>query len=159
MDMDFLYPPTVAGWKAYYQTPGFYRNWIGSATLQRRRKLIENLTGSGIWSRDAGHPDTNPGYSPRPFDYFGFVAALEVPFDANELVAESAQIFLPRPLHPDQLDGLKAELLGTLPDMEWSRQYADYRSSPNNPDVAGPVLDRLKRFFRALFSMAEFHLQ
>ncbi len=154
MNMDFLFPPTVAGWKAYYQTPGFYRNWIGSSTLKQRKSMVDELTSQGVWTRI----ESTDNYAPRPFDYFAFVATLDTPFDPNELVAECAEIFLPRELHMDQLTALKEELIPGLPDQEWTRQYADYLQSPFNPDVANPVQDRLKKFFRALFSMAEFHL-
>ncbi|MEL7159811.1 MAG: DUF1800 family protein [Bacteroidota bacterium] len=154
MDMDFLYPPSVAGWKAYYQVPTFYRNWIGSTTLQRRRELVRRLVDWGFYSRE----ERDGQSMPRHFDYFAFVEALDAPIDPNELVAECAEIFLPRPLHPDQLAGLKENLLGDLPDDEWTTQYLDYLESPNNPMVSGPIEDRLKSFFYALFSMAEFHL-
>ncbi|MFK8162303.1 MAG: DUF1800 family protein [Lewinella sp.] len=154
MDMDFLYPPTVAGWKAYYQTPGYYRNWIGSATLKQRKSLVDSYTGAGIWTES----EIEGEYEPRPFDYFGFVANLEVPNDPNELVAESAQIFLPRELHEDQLEGLKQQLIPDLPDSEWTRQYEDYLANPFNPDVVNPVSNKLRAFFRSLFSMAEFNL-
>lgn len=154
MDMDFLYPPSVAGWKAFYQTPGYYRNWIGSATLKQRKSLVDAYTGSGMWTES----ETVGQYQPRPFDYFGFVANLEAPRDPNELVAESAQIFLPRALHQDQLDGLKQQLIPNLPDSEWTRQYEDYLANPFNPDVANPVYNKLRAFYRSLFSMAEFHL-
>lgn len=156
MEMDFLYPPTVAGWKAYYQTPSFYRNWIGSATLKQRKSIVNAYTGNGIYTREQGNDNS---YLPRPFDYFAFVASLETPFDANELIAECVQIFLPRELAPVQLDALKDQLLPGLPDSEWSRQYADYQANPFNPDVVNPVRNKLKDFFRALFSMAEFNLQ
>lgn len=154
MDMDFLFPPTVAGWKAFYQTPGYYRNWIGSATLKQRKSLVDAYTGSGMWTET----EIQDQYAPRPFDYFAFVATLEAPQDPNELVAESAQIFLPRELHPDQLEGLKQQLIPDLPDQEWTTQYDDYLASPFNPDVANPVYNKLRAFYRALFSMAEFHL-
>ena len=155
MEMDFLYPPTVAGWKAYYQAPSFYRNWIGSATLKRRKSMVNTFTGNGIYTREAGN---NNNYQPRPFDYFAFVATLAAPSDPNELIAECIDIFLPRPLHQDQIDALKNQLIPNLPDQEWSRQYGDYLASPFNPDVANPVLAKLKAFFRGLFSLAEFNL-
>lgn len=149
MDMDFLYPPTVAGWKAYYQTPGFYRNWIGSSTLQRRRRVVQDMTWNGVWTEGEA----------RPFDYFGFIGSLTNPYDVNEMVAEIVGIFLPRELHPDQLTGLKEQLIPGLPDTEWTLQYSDYEANPFNPDVVGPIYNKIRDFFRALFSMAEFHLQ
>lgn len=154
MEMDFLFPPTVAGWKAYYQTPTYYRNWIGSATLKQRKSLVDSYTGDGVYTQTNGG-----GYDPRPLDYFSFVAALETPFDPNELVAECVQIFLPRELDPLQIDALKEQLIPGLPDSEWSRQYADYLANPFNPDVVNPVRNKLRAFFRGLFSLAEFNLQ
>lgn len=154
LDMDFLYPPSVAGWKAYYQTPGFYRNWIGSATLKQRKSMVDTYTGSGVWTENENTGD----YSPRPFDYFAFVASLTAPLDPNELVTETAQIFLPRELHPDQHDGLKAQLIPGLPDQEWTLQYSQFLSNPDNDMIVDAMDRRLRAFFRALFSMAEFHL-
>ncbi|MFK8162301.1 MAG: DUF1800 family protein [Lewinella sp.] len=154
MGMSFLDPPSVAGWKAYYQEPVYYRTWIGSSTLKHRKALVDDYTGDGIETETENEFD----FEARPFDYFGFVASLEAPSDPNELVAESAQIFLPRELHPDQLDALKRELTAGLADEEWVRQYEDYLANPFNSDVVNPVLNKLKNFFRALFSMAEFHL-
>ena len=163
MDMDFLYPPTVAGWPAYYQTPGFYRNWIGSATLQRRRKMINDMTNRGIWTRSEhdNDGDGNLDYEPRPFDWFGFINSLADgnPYDVNDVVDECVTIFLPREIDPAQFDALKEILTGGINDQEWTLQYGDYRANPNNPDITGPLENKIKQFFRALFSMAEFHLQ
>lgn len=154
MDMDVYYPPTVAGWKAYYQTPNFYRNWIGSATLQQRRKMTRDFTNYGLWTRTEGG-----NYDPRPFDWLGFINALANPYDVNDVVQEAIEIFLPRELHPDQFLALKDQLIPGLPDSEWTIQYANYVDSPNNPDVTNPLVNKIKGFFLALFSMAEFHLQ
>lgn len=154
MGMDFLSPPTVAGWKAYYQMPVFYRTWIGSTTLKKRKILVDRYTDAGILAETEMEGDL----APRPFDYFAFVESLVAPFDPNELVAETVDIFLPRALAPEQLVALKRELIGDLPDAEWVRQYEDYLANPFNPDVVNPVHNKLKAFFRALFSMAEFQL-
>jgi uncharacterized protein (DUF1800 family) len=32
--------PDVSGWKAYYQEPSYYQNWINSNTIQNREKFI-----------------------------------------------------------------------------------------------------------------------
>ena len=149
MDMDFLYLPTVSGWKAYYQAPGYYRSWITSTTLQRRRKLVEGICWGGVWTEGEG----------RPFDWFGFIASLSVPDDVNALIDDVTTLFLPTPPHPDQLTGLKDVLLPGLPDLEWTIQYRQYLANPENPEFANPLLSKIKDFFRALFSLAEFHLQ
>ncbi len=44
MGMELLKPPSVAGWKAYYQAPGYSRLWINSASLQNKKKFINQLS-------------------------------------------------------------------------------------------------------------------
>lgn len=155
LDMDVFFPPTVAGWKAYYQSPGYYRNWIGSATLKRRRQLVNNLTGWGFWSRTDG--DSN-NYQPRPFDWMGFIDSLDNPWDVNVMLDEIIDIFLPRPIEPSQFDALKAQLLPNLPDSEWQVQYANYDANRNDPMTVTAITNKVKDLFLGLFSMAEFHL-
>ncbi|OAV44475.1 hypothetical protein A3850_008215 [Lewinella sp. 4G2] len=154
LNMDFLYPPTVAGWKAYYQTPNYYRNWISSSMLQERRRTVNSFTYGGLYTQ------TNDGdYDPRPFDWMGFMEALSNPADVNEVVQESIEIFLPRDLHPDQFDALKDQLLQGQEDGEWTIQWNNYLDSPFDPDTVNPLRNKIKDFYRSLFSMAEFHLQ
>ena len=157
MNMDVFYPPTVAGWKAYYQTPSFYRNWIGSSTLQQRRKYVEALCNRGIWSQTEGGND----YDPRPLDWLGWIDALgDRAIDVNDVVQAAVDTFLPRELDADntQFDALKSILTRGVNDDEWKLQYTSYLGSPNNPDIAGPLRNTVKDFFRALLSMAEFQL-
>lgn len=154
LDMLAFQPPSVAGWAAYYQTPNFYRNWIGSATLQERRRLVQAFTNQGLYTQ------TDDGdYDPRPFDWLGFIDNLTNPYDVNDVVQETVEIFLPREIHEDQFNALKSRLTGDVSDQEWTIQYGDYQASPNNPDVVNPLTNKVKDFFRSLFSMAEFHLQ
>ena len=149
MDMDFLMLPSVSGWKAYYQSPGYYRNWVSSATLQRRRMAVLGITNNGIWAGGQG----------QPLDYLTFLETLTQPDDVNVLLEDVTLIFLARPPHPDQLSALKDVLLPGLPDQEWTIQYREYRDNPGNPQYAAAILKKVKAMFRALFSMAEFHLQ
>ncbi|NJC26220.1 hypothetical protein GGR27_001719 [Lewinella antarctica] len=153
-DMDVFTLPTVAGWKAYYQAPNYYRNWIGSASLQLRRKSVRDLTYQGIYVQIEGGE-----YKPRGLGWLEFVERLTIPEDVIEVVQECIDIFLPRELHPDQFDALKNELLRGQQDREWTIQWNSYLASPSNPDITRPLTNNIKSFFRALFSMAEFHLQ
>ena len=66
LDMPMLTPPTVAGYAAYYQEPGYYRVWINSATLSIYKQIIEGLAGDGLpvsnnitVQRTDGNSDTN----------------------------------------------------------------------------------------------------
>lgn len=43
MEQAWLDVPNVSGWKAYYQTPTFYQNWINSNTIQQRAKFLASV--------------------------------------------------------------------------------------------------------------------
>ncbi len=44
MGMELLKPPSVGGWKAYYQAPGFSRLWVNSASLKNKKVLVNKIT-------------------------------------------------------------------------------------------------------------------
>lgn len=44
MGMELLKPPSVGGWKAYYQAPGFSKLWINSASLKNKKTLVNKIT-------------------------------------------------------------------------------------------------------------------
>lgn len=48
MGLEYFKPPSVAGWKAYYQSPLYYKTWINSATLQNRRHFIYKFFKDGF---------------------------------------------------------------------------------------------------------------
>lgn len=147
-DMDFFYPPSVAGWTAWYQAPAFNRLWLNSSTLQQRIN-VANATGwGGIWVDGEG----------RPFDWLGFIDSFNNPFDPNTLVAEFADIFMPQPLLQEQLDDLKEILIPGLPDFEWTDEYALHLDNPLDEMLRNSVLNKLKALVRGLFNMAEFEL-
>ncbi|MEO0731850.1 MAG: DUF1800 family protein [Bacteroidota bacterium] len=149
LDITFISPPTVAGWKAYYDVPRFYRNWISPTLLQRRSDITERFLSL----------NNHVNNFLLRLDIRGIVYELSDPLEVDELIREFALLFLPRELHPLQLAGLKESLLQGLPDMEWRRQCAQYLSSPNDQEIVTAVESRLLRFLTALFSMAEFQLQ
>lgn len=149
LNMQFFDLPTVAGWKAYYDAPQYYRHWISPALLRRRYNLTSRFVSENFAINDQR----------LPIDWSGFISSLTNAYAVNDFIEEVALIFFPRPLHPDQLDGLKEALLQGLPDSEWSRQLGDYFASPNDNSVTRPVEDRLRRFFSTLFGMVEFQLQ
>ena len=44
LQMEVYNPPSVAGWKAYYQEPTYYRQWINSVTLPVRMGASDAMT-------------------------------------------------------------------------------------------------------------------
>lgn len=148
MQMEYFNPPDVAGWKAYYQEPGFYRSWINAATLAPRSRFVETIAGNGYLYNTVRYR----------IDVLGLVAGLEDPFDPVSLIEELAETMYPQPLIANQLDYLKDILLPGLPDYEWTIEYNDYRSNPNNVNLAQAVESKLRNLIRAMLNMPEYHL-
>lgn len=148
MQMVYFTPPSVAGWKAYYQEPSYYRTWINSATLNVRmaytnRIVNEGYSGAGAVAR---------------IDVLGTVAQLPDPFDPNIMIGDLAKLFFPRPISQSQSQALKNVLIPGLPDYEWTIEYTDYLNNPNDVTLKAAVESKLRNLFTAMLGMPEFHL-
>ena len=148
MEMDPFDLPAVAGWKAYYQEPQYYRTWINANTLQRRALVANLMSKNGF----------NVGGFRFRIDFLEFIARLDNPSDPNVLLAQLVELLLPQSLSESQMVGLKDVLIPGLPDFEWTVEYGDYLGDPDNETKRQAVEDRLKSVFRLLFNLAEFHL-
>lgn len=148
MQMVYFGAPSVAGWKAYYQEPGFHRTWINSATLGARQNYTNRIVNNGY---------TGDGAVAK-LDVLSFVAQLNDPFDPNNLIAEIASLLFPQPISQTQIDALKSVLIPGLPDYEWTVEYSDYLNNPGDPNLAAAVEDKLRNLLTAMLSMPEFYL-
>ncbi|MBL7818557.1 MAG: DUF1800 domain-containing protein [Saprospiraceae bacterium] len=138
-------PPNVAGWTAYYQAPSYHELWINAETLRRKKEYSDKLITSN-----------NNGMS---FDILGFTASMVNPSDPNELIDEVSEL-----MHVVAIDTtIKAQLKSILLsnqalDSYWTAAWDNYVSAPSNTTYRNTVLTRLKTFYQAVVSMAEFHL-
>ncbi len=140
--MEILYPPSVAGWPAYYQAPAYHRLWTNSVTLPLRSSFVDIVLSAQT----------------DQFSALDFIANFENPLDINALIDELVAIFLPREITSSQHDYLKNIVLQGLPDFEWNDQYGDYLTDPGNQDLANALEGQLRNLLRALFNLPEFQL-
>jgi len=152
MQMELLKPPGVAGWKAYYQAPQYYRCWINAATLQYRKQFIAMLTsGLGI----AAPENQGAVVAVSPIKILKMFANSH---NAGALVNNlSDLLFLHPPATKLQLQ-LKALLLDGLPDEEWSKNCLAFLENPENKMLANATGKRLRRLLSGMLNMPEFHL-
>ncbi|MEP6793336.1 MAG: DUF1800 domain-containing protein, partial [Saprospiraceae bacterium] len=149
LQQDVFTPPDVAGWKAYYQEPVFYRYWINSVTLTTRRAMTDGMATSvnTIFNRPYG------------IDVLKVVDAIPNSTDPNDMIQYLIDLVLPYPLTQVQLDYLKDVLIPGLPDFEWTVEYGAYLNDPTNDTIRMGVENRLKALFIALLGLPEFQLQ
>ncbi|MEO1257836.1 MAG: DUF1800 domain-containing protein [Bacteroidota bacterium] len=148
MQMVPFNPPSVAGWKAYYQEPVYYRNWISSATLPPRMNFSNQMLTLGF----------GQGVNNVKIDVLKFTASLDNPFDPNELIDEFTKILYPQPISDEQKALLKSILIPGLPDFEWTVEYGDYINNPDDVNLEAAVRAKLENMLGAMLSMPEFYL-
>ncbi|MFN7119309.1 MAG: DUF1800 family protein [Saprospiraceae bacterium] len=149
MQMEYFNPPDVAGWKAYYQEPTYYRIWINASTLPPRMTYTNTLTGNGY--------GIGGGFRLK-INVLDFIKTLDDPYDPNKVVTGFAKILFPQPLSEPQVLALKEVLIPGLPDYEWGIEYTDYEANPNNTQLARAVEAKLRELLSAMLSMPEFYL-
>ena len=146
--MGFFAHPSVAGWKAYYQEPLFYRHWINAVTLPIRMDITTALATTGV----------SVFNQTLIIDVLGQVAALENPADPNALIEELCLLMFPLPVTENQRNYFKGILINGLPDFEWTIEYSEYVADPLNSALAASVENKLRNLYRAMLSMSEFYL-
>jgi uncharacterized protein (DUF1800 family) len=149
LQQDMFNPPSVAGWKAYYQDPIFYRNWISSVTLPVRRLMTDGMASGQIPVQDR----------PWGIDVLKVVSQIPNAEDPNVMIEALVSLAMPWPLTAEQLAYLKEILIPGLPDFEWTVEYGTYLLDPSNEANKMAVENRLRALFRALLAMPEFQLQ
>lgn len=145
--MSYYEPPDVAGWKAYYQEPLFYRTWITSATLPVRQQFT-NLMSNGVEVNDF-----RIGIDPLVY-----ISSFEDPFDPNVLIDEFIRRLLPQDLSEGQKEYLKEVLIPGLPDFEWTVEYGAHVSNPDDEERKRSVESKLRSFLAAFMTMPEYYL-
>ncbi len=142
-------PPTVAGWKAYYQAPLYDRTWISATTLAARTDLAKGLTTAGLMIAQN---------NTLAADLLGLVEGFDNPDDPSDLVRELTERLLPEPLTEVQITSLKSVLLPGLPDFEWTVEYGQHRANPQDTALAAGLEAKLRILAETILTTAEAHL-
>lgn len=149
IQMTLFYHPTVAGWKAYYQEPVYYRIWLNSVTLPLRKSIQDVLWAIGI-------KITNNKY--EKLDPFKTLEWVSDPLDINVIIKEVSDFVFYKPLTDAQSNYLKNVVLQGLPDFEWTVEYGNYLSDPDNEDIKNAVGIKLSLLFLSMCQLPEIHL-
>lgn len=153
LEQSLFYHPNVAGWKAYYQAPQFYKLWINNLLLPKRHNFCRLMVEGGTFS-----------YNDVNYDITSLVPVLDIvdnitnANDPNVLINKLAEIMFNYPITTNQLTSLKDILIPGLPDFEWTVEYSDYLANPSNQVLAASVKNKLKNLFSVMVRMSEFQI-
>ncbi len=148
MQMEYFFLPDVAGWKAYYQEPLFYRTWINATTLKFRSEMAGLLANNGY----------NFGGVRIKVEPLTWIEQFDDPLEPNAMIQEIIRLLMPQPLTEGQLAALKEVLIPGLPDFEWTLEYGSYLADPENEELRDAVESKLRAMINTMIHMAEFHL-
>ena len=153
LNQSIFHHPDVAGWKAYYQEPLFYKSWINSYLLPKRLDFCRILVTGGdlvIDSRKYNIPPLVPVLK----------IASEIPnaTDPNILINSLAEEMFNYAITAEQVSALKEILIPGLPDFEWTVEYSDYLADPTNTALAFSVDKKLRDVIAVMVQMSEFQI-
>jgi uncharacterized protein (DUF1800 family) len=148
LQMAYGNPPSVSGWKAYYQAPSYYEIWINSVTLPYRMNFTKALSLVGV--KQSGHNII--------VDVLKLVDELPNPSDINELIDEWVRMLFPQPITEKQINFLKEILIPGLPDYEWTVEYVHYQNNLDDENTVRSMENKLRLLLDAMLSMPEFYL-
>ena len=142
--------PNVSGWKAYYQEPAFYQNWINSYSIQKRSSLLTSFV-SGF---------TSGGLSIK-IDAVAFVqqfpnASIQ---DPDILIDIIIQYLLPVDLPAAFKTDTKVQTLlaGQVTNSYWTTAWNNYVTNPTSANLT-IVKNRLNSLRTTLLQLAEYQL-
>ncbi len=145
---EILSPPSVSGWKAYYQAPGYYRWWLNSVNLTVRGQITAGVI--------FGYMVDNLLFKTVVLDYLQ--AVVDNPADPNAVVNDFAKALLPMPLTQSQKDFLKSILIPGLPDFEWTVEYNNYLNNPGDPAIVMSLEEKIQNLLYFITILPEYHL-
>ena len=149
LQMPYFAPPSVSGWKAYYQEPLFYRTWINATTLNFRMLLTRVLS---------LNIDANGGMNGPALDVLAVVADINNSTDPNGLIDGLSTLLYPKELTDEQKSQLKNILIPGLPDFEWTVEYGQYLNNPNDENLKNSIEQKLRLLLNKMLTMPEFYL-
>lgn len=173
LQMQYYEPPSVSGWKAYYQEPLYYRHWVNSVTLPERIKYNDLLSLTGVRIVIRGDNNEIIFDFTVIIDVLSFIddvfaeyystspppAGAPDPNDPNVVITEFGKILFPVALTSSQNDYLKEILIPGLPDFEWTVEFGMYKEDPNNEDLKTSIENKLRNLLQAMLSFPEYQLQ
>lgn len=147
LQMEIFNPPSVAGWKAYYQEPSYYQLWVNSVTLPLMKTLTDALSlGINIMGEQL------------IIDGLSFLQKVSDPYDINTVINDFVAVMLPKDISQNQKDQLKTAVIPGLPDFEWTVEYSDYVSDPSDPNKELAIKQKMQVLILAILRMPEYHL-
>lgn len=145
-------PDSVAGYSAYYQEPGYDRNWINASTLVARYKIPEMfITGDRLLKSG----NLGAGIQIDLVDFLQNGGIISDPYVAEKIVTELTDYLFAHPPSEERYNFFLNEIfLEGAPSFDWTLDWVDYLNTGDSSAVKIP----LENLFKALLYSQEYQL-
>lgn len=147
--LDFYNPLDVSGYDAYFQAPGYNRNWISPNYLARRYQFAQYLIEGRIKTEDMSYI--------LQLDAVGYLNGpgnITDPANGNSVSNDLIDYLLPEIITSDRYNFFLDVLLDKLPIYEWNMEWEEYKTSGNDMGVRA----QLNAFLNVVLQSAEYQL-
>jgi len=145
--------PDVAGWKAYYQKPLYYKTWVNNYLLPKRLEYCKVLVTGGILLID------EKSYIVTPLvPVLLIVSSITTAENPIILIRSLTNQLFNYEISQNQIDSLKDILIPGLPDFEWTIEYLGYLEDPSDNDLRTSIENKLRNLIGTMVQMSEFQI-
>ena len=153
LEQSVFHHPDVAGWKAYYQEPLYYKTWVNNFLLPKRLEYCKILVTGGDLIID------NNSYTVPPLVPVLLIANdITDAQNPNTLITELANRMFNYDISQGQIDNLKEILIPGLPDFEWTVEYSNFLANPTDDALRISVDNKLRNLISTMVQMSEFQI-
>jgi uncharacterized protein (DUF1800 family) len=153
IEQSIFHHPDVAGWKAYYQEPLFYKTWVNTYTLPKRLTYCKAIvTGGDLLI------DKKKYKIPPLIPVLLVVSQINNASDPNILITELANQLFNYEISESQKNSLKEFLIQGLPDFEWTLEYNKFLENPTDTALKASVENKLRNLIGTMVQMSEFQI-
>jgi hypothetical protein len=149
MGQEVCNPPSVAGWRAYYEYPLYDREWLSSA-----------IFGHMTWVNYVTSLDRTDPEATLHLDLIAYIRRLGTPADSRKWLTEAINQLYTMPPGSGQVAFLQ-NLLDTGPNYheKWNTLWSLYEANKNDSDLLMEVRTRLKNTFLNLLTYPEYKIR
>jgi len=152
--LNFTFPPSVSGWKPYYQKPIYDMFWINTYTIKKRGEIdflvgqfnvyLQGLSGGGN------------GTDVIQCDLYDYISSIENFKYINPFIEGLTKRFLNSDVDTETFNVLKESILDGKSESYWTNLIEDYERTRNKPEY-DTLKNRIRGVLLKIFQLEEMH--
>jgi len=151
--LNYMEPPSVSGWPAYYQAPVYDLFWINSYTISQRMQFGNSFGrwGFGLVS------GTIEGWVQLVVNKAAYVLTFEHPEDLDSVIEEISDRLLGAPMQDRAKSRIKSQVLQGVSENYYAQEVRNYINAPTEENK-NTLSNRIEQLLAGLFQLGEIHL-